>query len=170
MRNALGKSLAKIFSQKKEHHLFSGDIGYRIFDELVRNSPSQFHNFGISEQHMVTFAASFAVRMESTSIVYTISPFITSRVHDQLRVDVAYRKAPLIICSVGAGFSYDSLGFTHFGIEDLGLIESLPKTCSWGFPPKFATCKYLNLHQTLWMSPPCVRTVRTGIKDSCDAR
>ena len=126
MRNALGKSLAKIFSQKKEHHLFSGDIGYRIFDELVRNSPSQFHNFGISEQHMVTFAASFAVRMESTSIVYTISPFITSRVHDQLRVDVAYRKAPLIICSVGAGFSYDSLGFTHFGIEDLGLIESLP--------------------------------------------
>ena len=79
MRNALGKSLAKIFSHKKEHHLFSGDIGYRIFDELVKNSPSQFHNFGISEQHMVTFAASFAVRMGSTSIVYTISPFITSK-------------------------------------------------------------------------------------------
>ena len=68
---------------------------------------------------------------ESTSIVYTISPFITSRVHDQLRVDVAYRKAPLIICSVGAGFSYDSLGFTHFGIEDLGLIGSFAKFSSF---------------------------------------
>ena len=40
---------------------------------------------------------------------------------------------------------------------------------SLGFLTKFTTCKYLNLHQTLWTSPPCVRTVRTGIKDSCDA-
>ena len=77
---------------------------------------------------MVTFAASFAVRMESTSIVYTISPFITSRAirSAESSTMLLTEKAPLIICSVGAGFSYDSLGFTHFGIEDLGLIESLP--------------------------------------------
>jgi transketolase len=126
MRKAMGSSLAKIFRNKPNSHLFCGDIGYGVFDQLRKESPSQFHNFGISEQHMVSFAAAYAYTAKATSVVYTINPFITSRVHDQLRVDVAYSKAPLVICSVGAGFAYDTLGFTHFGLEDLALIQCLP--------------------------------------------
>ena len=126
MRNALGKALALHFLESPFHKLFCGDIGFRIFDELRDNLPSQFENFGISEQHMVSFAAAYASEVGRTSVVYTINPFITSRVHDQLRVDVAYSNSPLVICSVGAGFAYDNLGFTHFGLEDLGLISVLP--------------------------------------------
>jgi len=126
MRNAFGKTIAKIYAQNSQHHLFCGDIGYGIFDKLLEVAPEQFHNFGISEQHMVSFAASFAFSTQATSVVYTINPFITSRVHDQLRIDVAYAKAPLIVCSVGAGFAYDNLGFTHYGLDDLALICSLP--------------------------------------------
>ncbi len=126
MRNALGKELAKHFSKSPFHSLFCGDIGFRIFDELRESLPKQFENFGISEQHMVSFAAAYATEIKHTSVVYTINPFITSRVHDQLRVDVAYSNAPLVVCSVGAGFAYDTLGFTHFGLEDLSLISSLP--------------------------------------------
>lgn len=126
MRKALGVALAKCFQKNAKHHLFCGDIGYGVFDELRAQNPKQFHNFGISEQHMVSYAAAFSTSLQATSIVYTINPFITSRVHDQLRVDVAYSKSPLIICSVGAGFAYDSLGFTHYGIEDLALLHVLP--------------------------------------------
>lgn len=126
MRNTLGSALARVMSAKKSHHLFCGDIGFRIFDAIQEQTPEQFHNFGISEQHMVSFASSFATRLQATSILYTINPFITSRVHDQLRVDVAYSNSPLLVVSVGAGFAYDSLGFTHFGLEDLALINSLP--------------------------------------------
>lgn len=126
MRKALGVTLAASYQQNADHHLFCGDIGYGVFDDLRAKTPGQFHNFGISEQHMVSYAAAFATALETTSMVYTINPFITSRVHDQLRVDVAYAKAPLIICSVGAGFAYDSLGFTHYGIEDLALLSVLP--------------------------------------------
>jgi transketolase len=75
---------------------------------------------------MVSFAAAYASESRATNFVYTINPFVTSRVHDQLRVDVAYANSPLVICSVGAGFAYDSLGFTHFGIEDLSLMQVLP--------------------------------------------
>ncbi len=126
MRKALGIALAECFKKNANHHLFCGDIGYGVFDDLRKQLPKQFHNFGISEQHMVSYAAAFSSELNTTSMVYTINPFITSRVHDQLRVDVAYAKAPLIICSVGAGFAYDSLGFTHYGIEDLALLNVLP--------------------------------------------
>jgi len=126
MRNALGRKLAEIYKKKPQHHLFCGDIGFGVFDDLRSMSPEQFHNFGISEQHMVSYAGAFALTMRATCVVYTINPFITSRVHDQLRVDVAYSRAPLVICSVGAGFAYDNLGFTHFGLDDLALIGSLP--------------------------------------------
>jgi transketolase len=126
MRKALGVALAERFRDKYHHHLFCGDIGFGVFDDLREQSPQQFHNFGISEQHMVSYAAAFASSINATCMVYTINPFITARVADQLRVDVAYANAPLIICSVGAGFAYDSLGFTHYGIEDLALISALP--------------------------------------------
>jgi transketolase C-terminal domain/subunit len=126
MRKALGRKIAEIFARNPHHHLFCGDIGFGIFDSLRASVPDQFHNFGISEQHMVSFASAFSLTLQATSLVYTINPFITSRVHDQLRIDVAYAKAPLVICSVGAGFAYDSLGFTHFGLEDLALIGALP--------------------------------------------
>jgi transketolase len=126
MRKALGRRLAEIYARNPRHHLFCGDIGFGVFDDLRASTPDQFHNFGISEQHMVSYASAFSLTMQSTSLVYTINPFITSRVHDQLRVDVAYSKAPLVVCSVGAGFAYDNLGFTHFGLEDLALIGSLP--------------------------------------------
>jgi transketolase len=126
MRNTLGQKLAEIYVKTPQHHLFCGDIGFGVFDELLSMCPDQFHNFGISEQHMVAFASAYALTMRATSVVYTINPFITSRVHDQLRVDVAYAKAPLVVCSVGAGFAYDNLGFTHFGLDDLALVASLP--------------------------------------------
>jgi len=126
MRKALGSTLANLVPNLTQVNVFCGDIGYGVFDELRRIAPDRFHNFGISEQHMVSFAAAYAYESNATNIVYTINPFITSRVHDQLRVDVAYSNAPLIICSVGAGFAYDNLGFTHFGIEDLSLIQVLP--------------------------------------------
>lgn len=126
MRKALGVALAPYFQKHDYHHLFCGDIGFGVFDDVRKESPEQFHNFGISEQHMVSYAAAFASSVKATSMVYTINPFITSRVHDQLRVDVAYSNAPLVICSVGAGFAYDALGFTHFGIEDMALMGVLP--------------------------------------------
>jgi len=126
VRIALGATLVNCFRKNRNHHLFCGDIGYGIFDGLCAAVPDQFHNFGISEQHMVSYAAAFSSALKATSMVYTINPFLTSRVHDQLRVDVAYANSPLIVCSVGGGFAYDTLGFSHFGIEDLALLNVLP--------------------------------------------
>jgi transketolase len=58
--------------------------------------------------------------------VYTITPFTTTRCFEQIRVDVCYHRAPVIIVGTGAGLSYAELGPTHHSLEDFALLRSLP--------------------------------------------
>ena len=57
---------------------------------------------------------------------YSIAPFVTSRPHDQVRVDVACAEANVKLVGVGSGVSYGTLGPTHHAIDDLALMRVLP--------------------------------------------
>ena len=59
-------------------------------------------------------------------VTYTITPFTTTRCFEQIRVDVCYHKAPVIIVGTGAGLSYAELGPTHHSLEDLAILRTLP--------------------------------------------
>ena len=59
-------------------------------------------------------------------IAYTITPFVTTRCLEQIRTDVCYHEAPVIIAGVGAGLSYAGLGPTHHACEDIAFLRSLP--------------------------------------------
>jgi transketolase len=45
---------------------------------------------------------------------------------EQIRVDVCYQNVPVVICGVGSGLSYASLGATHHSCEDIAMLRSLP--------------------------------------------
>jgi transketolase len=59
-------------------------------------------------------------------VVYTITPFTTTRVMEQIRVDVCYQNAPVVIVGTGSGLSYASLGPTHHSCEDMAMLRSIP--------------------------------------------
>ena len=59
-------------------------------------------------------------------VVYTIAPFTTYRCFEQIRIDVCYNNAPVIIVGTGAGLSYASLGPTHHSMEDIAILRTLP--------------------------------------------
>ncbi len=171
MRKALGRCLGDLFARDSRHHVFCGDIGYGVFDDFAERLPEQFHNSGISEQHMTSFAGAFAKTIQATSLIYTITPFITSRVHDQLRVDVAYANAPLIVCSVGGGFAYDVLGYTHYGLDDLALIGVLPNiTIITPSEPDDVTNALTRLMATECLRRPCYLQLHKGGEPSLKER
>jgi transketolase len=62
-------------------------------------------------------------------IVYTITPFTTTRCFEQIRVDVCYHEAPVIIVGTGSGLSYAELGPTHHSLEDMAILRTLPGMC-----------------------------------------
>lgn len=125
MRNAFADEVTKLAAEDQRVVLLSGDIGNRLFDKLRAQSPERFMNCGVAEANMMGVAAGMA----STGlrpIVYTITPFTTTRCLEQIRVDVAYHNVPVVIVGTGSGLSYASLGPTHHSLEDFAIFRAIP--------------------------------------------
>jgi transketolase len=105
--------------------LLSGDIGNRMFDKYKAQFPDRFYNCGVAEANMVGMAAGLAMS-GLRPVAYTINSFITARCYEQIRVDLCYHNAPVILVGVGAGLCYASLGATHHSCEDIAMLRVLP--------------------------------------------
>lgn len=125
MRNAFAKEITRLAKSSSKLVLLSGDIGNRLFDEYKDIPYSNFLNCGIAESNMMGVAAGLAMS-GLRPIVYTITPFTTTRCLEQIRVDVCYHNAPVIIIGTGSGLSYASLGPTHHSLEDFAIFRALP--------------------------------------------
>jgi transketolase len=125
MRNAFADEVTKLAALDPRLMLLSGDIGNRLFDKLRAQSPRQFLNCGVAEANMMGVAAGMGLS-GLRPIVYTITPFTTTRCLEQIRVDVAYHESPVIIVGTGSGLSYASLGPTHHSLEDFAIFRAIP--------------------------------------------
>ena len=125
MRNAFADEVTRLSKEDPRVVLLSGDIGNKLFDSLKQVAAARFYNCGVAEANMMGVAAGMALS-GLRPIVYTITPFITTRCFEQIRVDVCYHKAPVIIVGTGSGLSYAELGPTHHSLEDLAILRTLP--------------------------------------------
>lgn len=125
MRDAFAHEMTMLARERNDVTLLSGDIGNRMFDEFKRVAPDRFLNCGIAEGNMMSTAAGMALS-GLRPVVYTIAPFTTTRCLEQIRVGVAYHKAPVVIVGTGSGLSYAELGPTHHSLEDIAILRTLP--------------------------------------------
>jgi len=125
MRNAFADELTTLAADDERIVLLSGDIGNRLFDKYKAVDDNRFYNCGIAEANMMGVAAGMALS-GLRPFVYTITPFTTTRCFEQIRVDVCYHKAPVVIVGTGSGLSYAELGPTHHSLEDLAIMRTLP--------------------------------------------
>lgn len=125
MRNAFAEVITDLAKTDNRIVLLSGDIGNKLFDKFKEVDPGRFYNCGIAEANMMSMAAGLSLS-GLRAIVYTITPFTTTRCFEQIRVDVCYHNAPVIIVGTGSGLSYADLGPTHHSLEDLAILRTLP--------------------------------------------
>ena len=125
MRNAFADEITKLGREDPRVVLLSGDIGNKLFDGFKEHTKERFYNCGVAEANMMSVAAGMAL-CGLRPVVYTITPFTTTRCFEQIRVGASYHHAPVTIVGTGSGLSYADLGPTHHSLEDLAILRTLP--------------------------------------------
>jgi transketolase len=125
MRTAFIESLLEEARRDKRVMLLTGDLGFGVVIDFMKELPQQFLNAGVAEQNMTGMAAGLAM---SGKIVFTysIANFPVLRCYEQIRNDVCYHNANVKIVSVGGGMAYGSLGISHHAVEDIAVMRALP--------------------------------------------
>ena len=105
--------------------LLTADLGYSVLEHFAEALPAQYANVGVCEQAMAGIAAGLALSGHRV-VVYSIANFPTLRCLEQLRNDICYHDLPVTVIAVGGGLAYGAQGYTHHGVEDLGIMAMLP--------------------------------------------
>jgi transketolase len=101
------------------------DMSAPSLDKFRTDLPSQFINVGIAEQNAIQIASGLAMEGKKV-LAYAISPFITLRALEQIRVSSGIMGIPISIVGMGTGLSYANDGPTHHLLEDISIMRAIP--------------------------------------------
>ena len=123
---AFGIALMELINVHDDIMVLSADMSTPAgLDKFKANFPEHFMNVGIAEQNMIGIAAGLA--SEGFKVICVAQAcFISMRCYEQLRQFAGYMKFPIIIVGIGSGLSLQFMGNTHYAVEDLALMRTLP--------------------------------------------
>ena len=125
-RGTFGKTLIEIANKMPDVVVTTADLAdatkVREFSKLF---PERFFQVGIAEQNMIGIAAGMAL-YGKTVFATSFACFSSMRVCEQVRTDVAYPELNVKIIGSHAGYVMGTLGTTHYAIEDIGIMRSIP--------------------------------------------
>lgn len=124
--SVFGMSLIELMSQRSDLMVLSSDMSTPAgLDKFKAAFPNHFMNMGIAEQNMIGTAAGLAEEGYKP-ICVAQACFITMRSFEQVRQYCGYMQIPIVIVGIGSGVSLQYMGNTHYAIEDLALIRTIP--------------------------------------------
>ena len=125
MRSTFITSLIELAKKDKNIFLLVGDLGFSFIEKYQHLFPDRFINAGIAEANMIGVSAGLALSGKKP-FVYSISPFVTMRCFEQVRIDLCEQNLNVILVGVGGGIGYGTAGPTHQAPEDISIMRSLP--------------------------------------------
>ena len=125
-RSGFGVGLLRAGQADKNVVALTADLkGSLKMDAFAAEFPERFIQCGIAEANMVGVAAGLAITGK-VPFIGSFAEFVTGRVYDQLRQEVAYGNTNVKIASSHAGITLGEDGATHQTMEDIALMRALP--------------------------------------------
>jgi len=125
MRKQFKNTIMDLSQDDDKIVMLFGDVSVYLFNDFKEKYPDRFYNIGICENTIVSVAAG----LSSTGFypfVHSITPFITERSFEQIKLDMCYNKFGVNIVSCGATFDYAWDGASHNCYNDLAILRLLP--------------------------------------------
>lgn len=126
MRRMIGPIMEDIVCYHDNIIFSTADLGrYFAYEGLLAKYPEHVVNFGIAEQNLI--GASAALQKEGFNVfASTYATFITSRVLDQIRVNVGIMGFGIKLVGGAGGISDGNFSATHMAIEDIANLRTIP--------------------------------------------
>ena len=119
------RRLEQLGTKDKDVYFITADHGAWALSQFRKNLKNQFMNIGISEQNMISVAAGMALNKKKI-FLFTITPFITQRCLEQIKIDICFSNLPVTIIGNGSSLTYAHHGTSHQAIEDIAMMRVLP--------------------------------------------
>jgi transketolase len=120
-----GQALVEVGRNRPDIVGLTADLAkYTDIDVFAKNFPDRFFQIGMAEQNLVGIAAGLA-RTGFTPFATTYCVFASRRAYDFIAIDLALGRANVKIIAGLPGLT-TGYGATHQGIDDLGLMRTIP--------------------------------------------
>lgn len=125
--SAFGVGLMSLIQEHPEIMVLSSDMSTPAgLDKFKAAFPDHFMNVGIAEQNMIGIAAGLADEGYKP-ICVAQACFITMRSFEQIRQYCGYMGIPMVLVGIGSGLSLQYMGNTHYALEDIALMRTIPQ-------------------------------------------
>lgn len=125
-RRVFVNTFLELAKNDKSMVLLIPDVGFGYVNQDTL--PGRYFNTGVTEYCTMVMAAAMALS-GLKPYVYSMIPFVTFRVHEQVRNAVCLHKANVKILGVLGGPSYKMLGLSHnllHPMEDVNMMQEMP--------------------------------------------
>jgi transketolase len=125
MRTAFTSTVTDLLARDERVALVLAEISTDRLRGARETFPDRVVNVGIMEQTMIGVAAGFALE-GFHPVAHSISPFVSERPYEQLKLDFGYQGLGGTFVGVGGSYDYSTEGATHHAPADVALMLAIP--------------------------------------------
>ena len=122
LRRRFADEMYKAMKKNDKIFVVTGDLGYKILDQIKNDFPNRFINAGAAEQSLVGLCVGLALEGK-IPIAFSITPFILYRPFETIRNYINHEKIPVILVGAGRNKDYLHDGFSHWSEEDKQVMK-----------------------------------------------
>jgi len=125
LRKAFIDSISQLAAADERVILLTGDLGYMVMEPFRAKFPDRFINVGVAEQNMIGVATGLA-EAGFLPYTYSIATFASLRPFEFIRNGPVMHHLPVRMVGMGMGFEYGHGGPSHYALEDVAALRTLP--------------------------------------------
>ena len=161
-REAYGEEILALGRENPDIYVVDCDIGKSCKTlNFAKELPQQHVNVGIAEQNACGVAAGLATTGK-IPFVTTYAVFGSMRMSEQIRQEVCYPGLNVKIACSHGGFTPANDGASHQGIEDMGILRTIPNMTVC-MPADYVSAKKLVRAAAERYGPVYLRFTRDGV-------
>lgn len=125
MRRTAADTLLEEARKNPDIMVVTGDLGYKVWDQLRTELPNQFINSGAAETAACGIAVGLALSGK-LPIFYSITTFLLYRPFEVIRNYIHYENIPVLLIGSGRNKDYAHDGISHWSEDDKEVLQLFP--------------------------------------------